>query len=455
MTPIKKKFRDFIYCFKPLPEYYGKEFKKIYAFLNESRNWSREQMKAYKLMKLRQLLSHAQVQVPYYRELFKKHGIIPEDIMTFRDYSKLPILTKKTLQQNPDRLKADNFASFHPIPGATSGTSAGSTKFYRSSYQEAFRKAVLWRIFNEYGYAFRQKRATITNPSSFDPDSPVYEYDRIENELIINTSHLMAQRFEESYKAIQRFKPAFIWAHANMLGLLAEYTLRNNLLPFDIPLIGTYAIKFEPHVRRLVEKVFRGRYFEYYGNRENTIAAWGDNNQKFFEVSEYCHLEVDTRASGGKKDEGDLITTSLHNYAFPLIRYHSEDYVRWLDYIDDDIPYPALKLIGGRGRDMIVTRNGLVESYVLINMEKKGFDKIQSFQFEQLSLDELVFRVVPKPEYARERDEKTMITLIEKALPCKFEIEVKYVDSIPPTPQGKFRWVISPLALDYVDQYES
>ncbi|MBD3216952.1 MAG: hypothetical protein GF310_01655 [candidate division Zixibacteria bacterium] len=455
MINIFKKIRDYIHLYRPLPDYYGSQFKRIYAFLKESRHWDRQRIAEYKLERLKELVRHAQANVPFYRELYGKHGINAENIKTFEDFSQLPVLTKKALQNNFEALKADNIKKFDPIPGSTSATSAGATKFLRSAYLEAYRKAVVWRFFNEYGYHFREKRVNITNPINFDPNAPVFEYDKLENELIIDTAHLMALRFEKAYDAILSFKPRLVWAHANMLGPLAEYALRNDLPPVESELVATFAIKFEPHVRRMVEKVFKGRYFEYYGNRENTIAAWGDNSEKFFEVSEYCHLELDTRASCGRENEGDLITTSLHNYAFPLIRYHSEDYAKWLGYTDDDKPYPALKLIGGRGKDLILTPEGLIEPYIFVHAKQQGFDKMQTYQVEQLAIDRLLFRIVPKPEYDPDKDEDAMIKLIKEALPGEFDIEIKYVDAIPPTPQGKFRLAISPLALDYINQYET
>jgi hypothetical protein len=56
MLGLKKKIRDFIYRFRPLPDYYGRDFKRIYAFLKESRNWSRDRIQEYKLERLKALV---------------------------------------------------------------------------------------------------------------------------------------------------------------------------------------------------------------------------------------------------------------------------------------------------------------------------------------------------------------------------------------------------------------
>jgi len=51
-------------------------------------------------------------------------------------------------------------------------------------------------------------------------------------------------------------------------------------------------------------------------------------------------MEVVNRSSDGVT--GDLITTCLHNYAVPLIRYDPGDIVKWCGYQDSDSPYPWL-----------------------------------------------------------------------------------------------------------------
>ncbi len=453
MTPIGKRLRDFLYRFRPLPSYYGDDFKRIYEFLQHSRWWRRERVRDYKLRKLKELIEHAEKNVPYYRELFAKHGIKAKDINSFKDFAKIPVLTKGKVQENIEQLKAVNFESYNPLIAKTSATSGAETILFRSAYLESFRKAVIWRIYNEYGFDFRDKKATITNPHSFEPDAPVYEYDKLENELVIDTSHLVARHFDKAYQALKDFNPKMIWSHPNMLGLLAEYIHEKGLEPLEITLIGTYAVKFDPALKDLTSKVIKGRYFEYYGNRENTIAAWGDSNGEFFEVSEYCHFELENAISVADYKRGDLITTSLHNYAFPLIRYHSEDVAEWLGKTDPSKPYPAIRLIGGRGKDLLVSKEGLIDIPVLGFLQKNDFDKISNYQIEQISLQKIIFRGVVRKNFDGNDDKERLYQLLKELLPDYFEIEIEYVKDIRVTPQGKSRMVISPLAMDYLNTY--
>lgn len=456
LASMREKLRDFIYRFRPLPDYYGREFKQAYKFLAQSRLWDREHMAAYKLERLRALAEHAQKNVPYYRELFKQKGIESGDIKSFDDYAKIPTLTKEILQNNLEMLKADDFHSHKPIRTATSGTTGRITKLYRGRIHEMYRKAVMWRLYHELGYKFRDRRATIAYPRSYDINSPLSEYDRLENSLIINSYHIMAGRYDEVINEIRRFRPCMIWAHPNLLSVLAEYALDNGLPPINVPLVVTFGEKVYPRSTRFMNRLFSGRYTEYFGNRENTIAAWGNCDGRFYEISEYCHFEINPGATiEDKAESGDLITTSLHNYAVPLLRYNSEDIAKWLGFADDRNPYPMINLIGGRGKELLLTKHGLTVPFFGDYLDKVGFYKIKRYQIVQVSLDEVYVRVIPSVDYNRQTDEQALLKYAEEGMGRHFKVRLQYEDEISFTKSGKLPAVVSKLALNHIKQAES
>jgi phenylacetate-CoA ligase len=435
-----------------LPAYYGRDFQRIFAFLQETRRWDRERLEEYKLDRIRALLAHAQQRVPYYRELFHDHGLNWQDVKTLADFARIPVLSKDTLRDNLDRLKADNFESYKPLRTQTSGTTGRMTVVYRSAYQESFRKAQLWRFWNEFGYDFRDRRVIIVC-RNFDPGSPLCEYDRLENALLINTYHVIRGCRDDIISAIRDFRPKLIWTHPSPLGVLAEHIVTNGLLPIDIPIVATFAEKIYPHVRKSLQQGFPGKYIDYFANRENSFSAWGESNDRFFEVSEYCHMEVDNGADA--VTVGNLITTSLHNYAVPLIRYDPGDVVKWLGYCDESRPYPMVELLGGRGKDVLVSRDGLTVPYFLAYIDARNFDKLRKYQIEQLSIDEVVLRIVPAGNYRRDRDESLLLQYAAESFANKFRIRLEYVDDIPLTDGGKYRSVISKLAVEYFDRQDT
>ena len=225
--------------------------------------------------------------------------------------------------------------------------------------------------------------------------------------------------------------------------------ITHNKTPLKIPIIATFGEKIYPHVRTCLKKAFDTKFIEYYGNRENSVAAWGDSNSIFREVSEYCHVEVENHKDGNNNNQGDLITTSLHNYAVPLIRYNSEDVSHYMGYTDDDI-YPSFELVGGRGKDVLLSQNGLVVPYTPHLFEHSKYNKLKKYQIEQLSIDKLLIRIVPLPTYDRKVDEDLVLKHFSDVLANQFEIKIEYVDDIPLTESGKYQVAISPLAIQYL-----
>ncbi|TFH65907.1 MAG: phenylacetate--CoA ligase family protein [Candidatus Zixiibacteriota bacterium] len=449
LAKLKKKIRDRIYCYLPLPDYYGRDFKRIYSFLQQSCHWSREQIQAYKLEKIRALLLHAQANVPYYRDLFKSIGLDMRDIKSLEDFSQIPILSKETLQNNIEQLQASNFKSYKPLRTQTSGTTSQMTVLYRSRYQETFRKAVVWRFHSQHGHNFRDRWVVIAC-RNFDPKSPVCEYNHLENCLLINTYHIIRGCRDEILDAIRDFQPTMIWTHPSPLAILAEYALSKGIQPIRVPVVATFAEKIYPHVRKVLQEVFPGKYVDYFANRENSFASWGNSDDRFYEISEYCHMEVARRWPDGVT--GDLITTSLHNYAVPLIRYDPGDIVKWCGYQNSNTPYPMIELLGGRGKDVLVTHDGLTVPYFLAYIDAKNFNKLRKYQIEQVALDEVILRVVPKDNYIRQQDEPLLLEYASESLGNKFRIRLEYVDDIPLTDGGKYRPVVSKLAVEYFDR---
>ena len=446
---ITGKFKSLYNRFIPLPDYYGEDFKKIHAFLMESQKWDRDKIQDYKLDRLRALVAYAEQNVPYYQELFKQQGLTSRDINSLEDFRKIPVLTKQALRANLERLKSRNYRDYKPYWTQTSGTTSSMTALYRSSYHESFRKAAVWRFFQNFGYDFRQRRVTLAC-RSFEKDSPLADHDRIENNLIINTYHIIAGRHQEAVEALIEFQPYLIWAHPTPLSILGEYILEHNLGPINVPIIAHYSEVMYPHVRKILEQAFESRFIEYYGNRENTIGAWGHSDGIFYEISEYCHLEIEKATDPHNSGQGDIISTSLNNYAVPLIRYHTEDLGIDLGYQDPALPYPAYRLLGGRGKDLLLSSEGLTVPYFLAYIDKKNFNKLRKYQMEQVSLDEVILRVVPDESYDKTADESLLLKYAEESTAHKFRFRVEYVDDIPLTENGKYRSVISQLAVDAV-----
>ena len=67
---------------------------------------SKKEIKAYQLERLKKLVDHAYRTVPYYKKLFDRIQLRPDDIRSIEDLRKIPKLTKKSVLGNLEDLKS-------------------------------------------------------------------------------------------------------------------------------------------------------------------------------------------------------------------------------------------------------------------------------------------------------------------------------------------------------------
>ncbi|HEY7727907.1 MAG TPA: hypothetical protein VID50_05590, partial [Candidatus Eisenbacteria bacterium] len=91
----------------------------------------REELESRMLLRLRAVLRHAATRVPYYRDLFGRMGIGPDDVTTASALSWLPIVTKSELRAHfPERTLAEGVPASRRWKTSTSGSTGVPFEFY-------------------------------------------------------------------------------------------------------------------------------------------------------------------------------------------------------------------------------------------------------------------------------------------------------------------------------------
>ena len=65
----------------------------VYIFNKERECMQREDMKELQLKRLKNTVKYAYEHVDFYRDLYDKHNVHPDDIKTLEDIQKLPFIT--------------------------------------------------------------------------------------------------------------------------------------------------------------------------------------------------------------------------------------------------------------------------------------------------------------------------------------------------------------------------
>jgi len=148
---------------------------------------------------------------------------------------------------------------------------------------------------------------------------------------------------------------------------------------------------------------------------------------------------------------GEVVATNLTNFVCPLIRYRTMDVaVLGEDSCTCGREYPLLEKVEGRLQEFIVTRSGHLISVTPINYESEAFENIRQFQMYQEEVGELIMKIVRKPAYT-EKDTRQLTEELRCQLGDGVNVHVRFVDEIPRTEGGKFRYLIQKLPISLGD----
>ena len=156
--------------------------------------------------------------------------------------------------------------------------------------------------------------------------------------------------------------------------------------------------------KRLLERVFRCRVYRWYGH-PNVLSLRAKAGNPTCSIS---FPNMDWWSSARRTTEGlcEVIGTSFHNLAMPLIRYRTGDYVRLADPQTDgdlEFPWPAASEMAGREHEFLVSGTGRRISLTAFNMHDTILMTSMPCSCARNDRAEAEFRYVPGPEFHRSR----------------------------------------------------
>jgi len=156
------------------------------------------------------------------------------------------------------------------------------------------------------------------------------------------------------------------------------------------------------------------------------------------------------RPDGSPTDRGELgevVITSLINFAMPLIRYRIGDMAAWgEEECACGRAWPLLKEVAGRTRDLFVKRDG-----TRVRIWEHVFHQhawIRKFQVIQEDYEVVQALIVPHdevmaPELTYAKEIQQVADEIQGAMGADCSITVTLTNHIDASPSGKFRHHIS------------
>lgn len=424
----------------------------LYHELKRSCRLSPQEIKEIQSERLRQLIAHAYENVPYYHQKFAERGLTPQDINSSEDLVKLPILTRHDVRTNLTNLVARNFPKEKMRPYSTGGSTGEPLQFYIPK-GNSWGSAAADRAYEWYGYRLGDKVAYLWG-SPIDASAQERLRSRVAN-FILRTRYLNAYDMSEDKMAefarkLIKFRPKTIIAYASAAYFFARYVKSRGIIGINPKVVITQAEKLFDYQRETIEQVFKCEVFDFYGSREvGSMAAECPQHTGYHISSDNIVLEFvgDNGNPVSPGETGRILVTDLHNYAMPFIRYENGD----LGVPSDEkcscgINLPLMQSVEGRVTDALVIGDKVISSPSLTLVFKDL--PIEQYQVIQESEDRVLVRIVKGKEYA-EKHTGELHRLLQKVVGSDVKFDFIFVNSIHPTPSGKYRFVISKVPVKF------
>ncbi|MEW6442902.1 MAG: hypothetical protein AB1640_18355 [bacterium] len=406
--------------------------------------------------KLKQILVHAWRHVPYYTPVLERAGVVQNGQVQLENLRSVPLLTKKDIRENYDRLVSRDPARERRRPYVnTSGGSTGepvrflqdreyfrhmvSGKWMFHSFVEPFpyRYIKLWASERDFFFGGTGLRRKLAN--------------WLQGQRLLNTFRMSDPDMLHYISEINRYRPAVIEAYVQSIYELALFIEKNRLEVFSPKGIITSAGVLYPKMKSLIEEVFRCRTYNRYGSREVGDLACSCRYQTGLHLNVFLHhVEIlnELLQPCRPGEAGEVYVTTLENFSMPLIRFRIGDVAVPSD-TGAACPcgrgLPLIENLVGRATSMIRTRKGAVDC-VAISTSLYFFNSLKRYQFVQKAIDLIQMNVSVTDLEIWRQDKVRIEEKLKKILGDDVAFEFNLVDEIPETPSGKYLYFINEMA---------
>jgi len=418
-------------------------------------NWSRDRLEKYENKKLKKVVKCAFENVRFYHDLFKASRVYPGDIRTIHDLSKLPIVRKKEMRQRErDDLISKDFEG-EKLQSLTTGGSTGEPfSVYICGKENDWRKAIYLRANVTCGQKPRDRWVAI------DVAERAIETSFLNSLFGVFIRQVIPVTWDRQsqLQAITKLDPDILDGFSGVMWLLAKEAELKNIEAIHPRIIFGTGDLADKVSRNYLEKVFNAPYYDQFGCTEVDRTAWQCHERFGYHIDEdsvimqFVDENGEEVASG---ERGEIVYTSLFNYAMPLIRYGTMDIGV---PVDEECPcgrkLPLMKVVEGRSNSFLVFPDNHVVSPMSFIETLKAFTLAEEIdQYRVIQKTKNLIEICVKKTRENVDEEKIrsrLLANISEGLPKVEKIdlsdvtfEVKFVDEFPLSGRGKLNVVVS------------
>ena len=369
----------------------------------------------------------------------------PEDILTTRDLIRIPILNKDAILDNfPDKIVAKNFKSSQYSARMTSGSSGKKLNVLLDHKVAAIYRLMQLRQLIHIGYKPWYHAVYI-------------RYGPPVTRLLIQKFGLLRRSYlplewspEKQLSKLVEVKPQILNAYPSVLYLLASVIKPDQAEKIGLKFVLSNSELLTETARHTIENAFRCKVYDDYSCLEFSAIGFECRKQNLHVASDNVIVEILDEAGRPLPpgERGRIITTSLHNYSMPYIRYEIGDVgILSKNQCPCGRTFPYFQSMLGRSDDFITKPDGTLIDPQTIVFQIETIDAVKEFRILQYVDYRLTAHIVLHENATFDEVERKIRKNLRAVLEDdNVKIDVVRVPVLERGSTGKHRAVISDLA---------
>ncbi|PWH82447.1 CoF synthetase [Algibacter marinivivus] len=382
---------------------------------------------------LNNILNHATNTTPFYKK--------------FRNFDSIldfPVIKKLVIQDNFNEFQSYPHKDKNNFKVSTSGSTGVPFFLFQDEVKRNRNKADVLHFLKRSNYevGHRLFYLGVRLNQKFSLKS------LIQNVSLIDISKLTDKAIEDFLEKVAKDKNSnkILLGHVSAFETILKYLDRKNKDITNIKLnsIITNSEHLSVETKTKLENYFNTPALSRYSSEEAGIIAHQtiDSPDTFVVNHASYYIEVlnlnnNTPVKPG--EIGRIVLTDLFNYAMPLIRYDTGDIAKTKVCDNGSIQFESVE---GRKMDLVYdTQGNVLSSYVFNKIIYKHYKKIKQYQFIQQ--DKKEYEIKLNLQEDKFPFEKELISEVKEDFGKDANVNITYVNEIPPLASGKRRKVIN------------
>lgn len=395
----------------------------------------REIVEEQQLLRIKELVTIAYHHVPFYHDKYKSVGFLPEDLKTWRDYHRLPHVTKDELiDAFPTRCVHTSYNQNELFPTRSSGSSGKTLRIFVDP--AAIVTDTLQGIRQFWLQTDGAYKASHSLTHVYTVPWWVDHLNDNDYQNIFISSLITPDKIGE---ILGKIKTNILSLYPSNLASLLPYLSHEALE--NLMLVVTHSEMSSKHERKQMSQKLGVAVLDEYSSEELTRIALELPNG-FYHISEdSVRLDILDPQNMMVKDSGTgiVVATNLLNEAMPFIRYVQGDYVTIGEQRPSLVTWKQIEKVEGRLNDSFIKHNGKeIPAGTILDVSYRWmFDigiNIQQFEVIQKAPNHIVVNLA-EPQLKGnskllDKSKKHLRELLEYVLEGPIQLDFNLVEKI-------------------------